>query len=494
VRYVPQFVRDQIKEEVRGEVLADAKREGLVAPDAVPDWVRGIKISGDFRFRDEGRFFDKGNGYTFVNVAAINSGSPYNTDPATNLNNPPIVNSQRNRNLLRIRARVGLEADIAPSLTFYSRIATGSQNNPDSTNQTLGGYYTNKGIWLDRAYVDYRPIDGMHVYAGRMANPFRLAELVWDDDVNLDGAAISYERPIGGGLSAFALGGAFPLDFGDDAQPSTAPANLKTGMDKDKWLFAGQLGLTWQASDSLKASLAGAYYYWRNVEGSLSPSCFNTNAYCLTDWSRPGYSQKGNTLFAIRDEVSSTPTSTASPQYFGLASQFRILAVSGDVDWAVSDGLHLDLTGHYAKNLGYSRSDVLARGFNTVSGLSQIVNNNESCSVALVANQCPAGKSIFKSGDTAWLVRATFGTPVIEKHGDWQITGSYRHIDPDALLDAFTDQDFHLGGTNAKGWTIGGTYGLMRHTSLGFRWLSAQEISGPPFRVDVMQADLNVKF
>lgn len=495
VRYVPQFVRDQIKEEVRADVLADAKRDGIVAPDAVPDWVRGIKITGDFRFRDEGRFFDKGNALDFANIGAINAGSPYNTDPATNGGiNPPILNSQKNRNYLRIRARLGLEAAIDKDLTAYFRIATGSQNNPNSTNQTLGGYYTNKGIWLDRAYVDYHPVEGAHVYAGRMANPFRLAELVWDDDVNLDGIALSYERSVGGGLSAFALGGAFPLDFGDDAQPTTATADLKTGMGKDKWLFAGQIGVGWQASDSVKASLDASYYYYRNVAGALSPSCSNLAAYCLTDYSRPGYSQRGNTLFAIRDEVSAIPTDTASPQYFGLASQFRILAVSGNIDWTLADGIHLGLTGHYAKNLGYSRSDVLARGFNPNSGLSQIVNNNESCSVALVGISCPAGKSIFKSGDTAWLLRATFGAPRIEKRGDWQLTGSYRSIQPDALLDAFTDQDFHLGGTNAKGWTIGGEYGLMRHTSLGVRWLSASEISGPPFRVDVMQADLSVKF
>ncbi|MDD4889950.1 MAG: putative porin [Phycisphaerae bacterium] len=494
VRYVPQFVRDQIKEEVKGEVLADAKREGLVSPDALPDWVRSIKISGDFRFRDEGRFFDKGNGYQFVDVASINSGAPYNTDPATNPNNPPIVNSQRNRNLLRIRARFGIEADVTDSLTTYFRIATGQQNNPDSTNQTLGGYYTNKSIWLDRAYVDYRPIDGLHIYAGRMANPFRLAELVWDDDVNLDGAALSYERSVGGGLSAFAVGGAFPLDFGADNAPAQAFAFNKQGIAQDKWLFAGQLGLSWQATSSVRASLDGAYYYYQNVEGALSPACSNLAAYCLTDYSRPGYSQKGNTLFAIRDEVSVNPTDTSSPQYFGLASKFHLLAISGDVDWEVADGLRLSLTGHYARNLGFNRNDVLARGFNPRSGLSQIVNNNESCAVALVSDVCPPGQSIFKSGNTAWLVRATFGTPAIDKRGDWQITGSYRRLEPDALLDAFTDQDFHLGGTNAKGWTIGGTYGLMRNTSFGVRWLSAQEISGPQFRVDVMQADFNVKF
>jgi hypothetical protein len=494
VRYVPQFVRDQIEQDVRQQVLAEAKTQGLVDPQALPEWVRGIKLSGDFRFRDEARFFDKDNALDFVNVGAINSGSPYNTDPATNPNNPPILNSQRDRNYLRIRARIGLEADIVPTLTTYFRLASGTQNNPVSTMQSLGGYLSNKDIWLDRAYADYRPTEGGHVLIGRMANPFRLSELVWDDDVNPDGVAISYERPFGDSLKLFALGSAFVLQYADDGDPSTAIATLKTPESKDKYIFAGQVGASWNAGDSLKADLYAAYYDYHNVAGQLSPSCSNVAAYCLTDYSRPGFSQKGNTLFAIRDITTTDPANTADPQYYGLAAQFRVLSVDGDVDWALGDRLHLNLAGHYARNLAYSTSDILARGFNPQSGLSQIANNNETCSVDLVGGLCPAGKSIFKSGNTAWLVRASIGTGKVEERGDWLLSGTYRRLDPDALLDAFTDSDFHLGGTNAKGWTIEGSYGLLPHTALGIRWISSEEISGPPFSVDTLQADLNIHF
>jgi len=494
VRYVPQFVRDQIKDEVKAEVLADAKTQGLVAPDALPDWVRGIRISGDFRFRDEGRFFDKNNALDFVNVAAINSGAPFNTDPATNPNNPPIVNSRINRNYTRIRARLGLEADIDKSLTAYFRVATGTQPNPDSTMQTLGGYFADKSIWLDRAYVDYHPVDGAHVWLGRMANPFHLSELVWDDDVNPDGVAASYERDLGHGLSAYALGAAYVLDYGSDTAPDTALSDLKTPEAKSKYIFAGQIGANWQATDAVKASLNAAYYDYTHIAGQLSPSCSNLADYCLTDYSRPGYSQKGNTLFAIRDITTTDPTNTADPQYYGLASKFRVLSISSDVDWRITDGLHLDLAAHYAKNLAYSEKDILARGFNAASGLSQIVNNNETCSVALVGGICPAGDSVFKSGDTAWLVRATIGTGKIDQRGDWELTASYRRIEPDALLDAFTDQDFHLGGTNARGWTVGAKYGVMRHTSIGVRWMNTEQIWGPPFRVNLLQVDLDTHF
>ncbi|WEK02142.1 MAG: putative porin [Candidatus Sphingomonas phytovorans] len=494
VRYVPQFVRDQIREEVTREVLADAKTQGLVAPDAMPDWVRGIKITGDLRLREENHFFDKGNALDFININAINGGPPYNTDPTTNPVNFPILNTRKDRNYFRIRARIGLEANIDPKLTLGFRLATGDQNSPVSTNANLGGYFNNKSIWLDRAYVDYHPVDGLNLTAGRIRNPFRLNELVWDEDVNLDGIAVSLERSLGNSLKLFALGGAFPLDFVGDAAPNTALSNLKDSAKHDKWLFAGQIGGQWQASEQLNTSLYAAYYHYKNIEGDLSPACDNQADFCLTDYSRPGFGQRGNTLFAIRDNTTTNPANTANPQYYGLASAFHILDVSGDVDWAFDNTVHLNLTGHFAKNLGYNRADVLARGFNALRGISQIANNNETCTVAPVGGICPAGKSLYQSGSTAWLVRATLGTAVADQPGLWNITASYRRMAPDALLDAFTDSDFHLGGTNAKGWTIGGQYGLLRNTSIGARWLSAQEVSGPPFKVDVLQIDLNTRF
>ncbi len=62
------------------------------------------------------------------------------------------------------------------------------------------------------------------------------------------------------------------------------------------------------------------------------------------------------------------------------------------------------------------------------------------------------------------------------------------------MLDAFTDSDFHLGGTNAKGFMIGGQYAIYKNTWLAARWMSADEITGLPLAIDVFQLDLNAKF
>ena len=70
----------------------------------------------------------------------------------------------------------------------------------------------------------------------------------------------------------------------------------------------------------------------------------------------------------------------------------------------------------------------------------------------------------------------------------------YKHLESDAVVDGFTDSDFHLGGTNAKGWISGVNFGLGKNTWLTARWLTANEISGPPLSIDVFQFDINARF
>jgi hypothetical protein len=93
-----------------------------------------------------------------------------------------------------------------------------------------------------------------------------------------------------------------------------------------------------------------------------------------------------------------------------------------------------------------------------------------------------------------YQLKVTVGWPSTLLRGNWQTFLAYRYLERDAVLDAFTDSDFHLGGTNAKGWLLGGAYGLTDNTYLSMRYMSADEISGPPLGIDVLQVDLNAKF
>jgi hypothetical protein len=71
----------------------------------------------------------------------------------------------------------------------------------------------------------------------------------------------------------------------------------------------------------------------------------------------------------------------------------------------------------------------------------------------------------------------------------------YRYLRGDAVIDEYTDSDFHyFGGTNAKGYYLVVDYGLANRLWTRLRYLSANEIDGPRFGVDTLQIDLSTRF
>jgi hypothetical protein len=76
----------------------------------------------------------------------------------------------------------------------------------------------------------------------------------------------------------------------------------------------------------------------------------------------------------------------------------------------------------------------------------------------------------------------------------WSASVAYRYLESDATLDAFTDSDFGLGGTNLKGVSANAYLVLAERVTLGVRWFSADEVAGPPYRVDVVQTDVVARF
>jgi hypothetical protein len=92
------------------------------------------------------------------------------------------------------------------------------------------------------------------------------------------------------------------------------------------------------------------------------------------------------------------------------------------------------------------------------------------------------------------MARVTIGNREIRRFGDWNAHIGYKYLESDATLDAFTDPDFGLGGTNLKGYFLGGNVGLSDNVWASLRWMSANNIGGTPYAVDVLMVDLNAKF
>ena len=127
--YIPQTVRDQIRDEVKAEVMTQAKEENWAQPNTFPDWVSRITVEGDVRVRDESRLYSGSNSNEITDFARLNAKGPYDVNPQGGNSYPPMLNTREDRrNQLRVRARLGVRAELSESWTAGIRLATGSDD------------------------------------------------------------------------------------------------------------------------------------------------------------------------------------------------------------------------------------------------------------------------------------------------------------------------------------------------------------------------------
>lgn len=435
VPYVPEVVKTEIRDQIKQEVLAQAKAERWAEPGTLPEWLDRIVWEGDMRLRYQGEYF-----------------APDNMAPADfeSLTGRAIDNTRTDRDLWRMRVRLGMLAKLGESLGAGFRIATGTTDNPVSTNASLGRANSPQSIVLDRAYLKWDPSDRWSVSGGRMPNPwFWPTDLVWDEDLNFDGIAATFKPALTPSSGVFVTAGIFPLQSSDPKPRTPDP--------QAKWLYGLQVGGEWRPETGSRVTLAAGLYDFRNVEGRPNPVGLQTN-----DWTAAQALQKGNSLFDLN-------ASTGGAALYGLASKFRVLNVGAEAEFGRFDPFFIKLSTDFAKNLGFDATEIRTR---TRLPLSE--------------------------GTSAYQARVTFGRDAIRARHDWQAFVGYRHVERDAVMDAFTDSDFNLGGTNTKGYFVGGFYGLDRNVFLRLRYLSGRPIEtfGNQLRlgIDVFQTDLNVRF
>jgi hypothetical protein len=426
-----------VPEVVRREIKEEVKQEVLAQAKAERWGDPGAlpdwlnRISWDGDFRLR---FER-DGFPAGNTPAVQ----YNPSGLTLIGNTTDTN-----NYLRVQARLGMKATVSDNTFAAFRLTTGTTTNPVSTNQTLGTGFNKSTLVFDRAYVQSTPYNWLTLTGGKIPNPWLSTDLVWDPDVNFEGVASQIKFKANDQWSGFMTVGAFPFQ---NIQKSN------TVLSNSEWLYGYQLSAQWTAIDASTAQFGVALYDFKNVEGIPNTTSGST----LYNNTEVQSMQKGNSLMYV--------SAPGDPFIYGLASNFKELNITGKYDWAAFDPIHVMVTGDYVKNLGFDAAEILAR-----TGLT-------------IAPEI-----------TGYQAVLTVGSPRIKKQGDWQASFAYKYLERDAVLDALTDSDFNLGGTNAKGFIISTSYGLDKETSLVLRWISTDQISGPPLSIDILQADLNVRF
>ena len=466
VPYVPEFVKEEIREQVRAElredvtndVIAKAEADRWGVKDALPEWITRMRWFGDVRLREQSDLFSDDNIATsYPDFDAINDAGG-----VTRAGADAFFNFTEDRHRLRFRLRLGFETDITDQLLLSASMATGNLNNPISLNQTLGDSGDPYQLNLESGFLQWHLEDDdgltwLSVQGGRTRNPYRrVTELVFDNDIHLEGVStnVRYALPgveplesdTGMRREMFAVVGAYPLDEGEIA--------FADGSSNDKWLWGVQGGAEFAFTKLHSAMLAFAFFDYINIPGQR-----NALGSTIKDWTAPESVTKGNTMFDLRNDADPTTN------LFGLASDFQLVNLTAEYRYAGFEPLMLTTAVDIVKNIGFDRNEILRRTGADISERS-----------------------------LGYVVQFNLGWPEINSFGDWSVFGGYRYMQRDAVIDAFTDSNFHLGGTDSQGYFLGGHFGITRDTWVRLRWLSSDEIDGPPLGIDSLQVDLNSRF
>lgn len=155
----------------------------------------------------------------------------------------------RTRN--RVRLRLGATMQVNENLDIGFRLASGGED-PTSTNQTLDGAFSTKGIQLDLAYFNWELNENFSLTGGKMKNPFYKPAknpILWDGDLNPEGFALGFSN---GSVNANLVG--FSVDERKAAD--------------DALLFGGQITKSFKTSESSSLTAGLGYYDYQNLEGS----------------------------------------------------------------------------------------------------------------------------------------------------------------------------------------------------------------------------------
>ena len=479
VQHVPETVKQQLREEIRRDVMDQARAENWAQPQAVPEWTKRFRFTGDVRLRHESRLYPSGNDTSgaFPNFNEINHGAPYDAS-SSNPNFAPQRNVNEDRDRMRLRVRLASDIDLGEDFTAGVRVATGHNDSPVSANQTLGlnGGFTKYAIWLDRGFIRYtspKSADlGATLSFGRFDNPFFSSQMVWDEDVGFDGVCARLDYKLTESVRPFATAGFFPIFNSNLNFASNQPVKTPS---EDKFLYAAQVGSKFNLAKDFDLKAAAAFYMFDNVEGRLSDPYvpLSEDDAGSTDETRPAFAQNGNSYMALRNilpDASNGFGTTNQFQYYGLGTPFRIGTLTARADYGGFDPFHLSLTGEVVKNFGFDRDRLR----------SLAVNNREN--------------GAFKGGDMGYDLQLNIGAPALEKRWDWIVGLGYRYVESDAVMDAFANSDLGNGGTNLKGYTLSGSLALSHSVFVQARWFSAESIAGPTFRADTLFLDITARF
>lgn len=190
---------------------------------------------------------------------------------------PSFQEGAADRHRERIRARFNVTGNFSDEFSGGFSVATGTLDEPVSTNQTFTGFFNKKNFGIDKAWITYRPghYKFLKLDAGKFAYPWYRTPLTFDRDLNPEGFAetLSFDLKSSALKNITVVGFQLPFHEVSDAH--------------DSFVLGGQVQTHFRINSKTRLSLYGAGININRSDpiavsvanGTLRPSLSNSNTY-----------------------------------------------------------------------------------------------------------------------------------------------------------------------------------------------------------------------
>jgi hypothetical protein len=363
----PEELKQAQEEDKQKAAAQESLRDALAA--RIPKWLETISLFGDLRNRVEGFY---GNDY-------------------------------HGQTRFRLRARVGLQANVSDEIAGTVRLASGDANDPISTNQTYGNTFTRKPFNLEWAYMTVKPGKTFGLQPGWgqiLIGKFpvilaRESELVWDDDLSPEGLteALNLVEQREGFFRSFRL---YALQW-----ELNEVAN-----NNDSYILGGQAALD---------TAVGSTATWSAFFG---------------DYSFQGMNRVASTFISQFSDPAGT---TANSNFNGSLANSNDVLTNGKKIVAYKYGFNIINVG---SELNFSNPV----GLGIPAGIyGELANNtqadNHNTGVILGVGVGKNGRDWYHNG--------------LRSPGDWAVTYSWLWVEKDAVVSLFSYSDFNYQQVNS---------------------------------------------
>ncbi len=240
----------------------------------------------------------------------------------------------------RVRARVGAYAKVNDNVKAGIRVASGSDDSPTSTNQTIDDYAPERPVWIDLAYITLNcdQVEGLSATFGKMKQPWvQVSDLIFDSDVNPEGISASYDTELGG----ISLMTRLAYHIMNDKS---------VGVWEDVALKSAQIAAAADVGEGLKLTTGVGAFLYNNIEGSTPAGISKTTGFPSTGSNTSVGAGAGTSYMYGYDIIDAfakldIKNGPAPIKVYGEVLQNVASGVSQDQAWIVGVGTKCPKTG-----------------------------------------------------------------------------------------------------------------------------------------------------